>query len=311
MPNKILIPIDFSAFSLAALEYGRVLATTLEARLYLFHAVCFPQNMIFGTAESPRGPEQDRIVRRAREKMEELMEGVRIDWRPLVGSGDPVEAVHHAVRELDVDLILAASHGMGGLRRMVSGTVVEQLVRNADRPVLVIHTSKSSKRNPASHSEDNPFSGKFTGFKRIVVGCDFKEGCSEMVGYARRLARILGAECHLVHFLESPVDENLMDTAQAAYGEMQDMLHQKRRRQLTLVSADSNREGTEVKTAVLPSIPWEGLVAYAGNRLSDLMVVGLRVHGPLERLLTGSTTEAVIRRGVCPVMVIPHGPRNR
>jgi len=309
MPNSILIPIDFSAYSQAALEYGQVLARQFEARLYLFHAVCYPRNMIYGTADTLRGSDQNRVLRRTREKMERFMEGRQVDWQPRVDFGDPVEAANRAADELEADLIISASHGVGVLRRILSGTVVEQFARTAHRPLLVIHPRKFDKTvfEPLSKTK----ACEFKGFRRIIVGCDLENDSVETVRFACRFARKSGAECHLVHFLESPVDETLMNTTRGGYGEQQEMLQRERRQQLISLVPESDCKEIPVKTAVLPGVPWEGMAAYVKDSLSDLVVVGLRFYGPWEKLWMGSTTESAIRHIACPVMVLPYQGGSR
>jgi universal stress protein E len=304
MPNRILIPIDFSAYSQAAVEYGLVLARQFGATLYLFHAVCFPRNIIYGTADTLRGSDQNRVLQQARKKMEQLMDGSQVDWQLRVDFGDPVEAGNRAADELGADLVITASHGVGILRRILSGTVVEQFARTLHRPLLVIHPHKLRKTalEPLSNGLDLL---QFTGFRRIIVGCDFKSGSAETVRFACRFARKSGAECHLVHFLESPVDETLMNTTRGGYGEQQEMLQQERRQQLKSLVPEWCCKEIPVKTAVLPGVPWEGMVAYVQDSVSDLVMVGLRTHGPWEKLWMGSTTESALRHIVCPVMVLP------
>lgn len=51
-------------------------------------------------------------------------------------------AVHEAIcqeaGELDVDLIVMASHGHSGIVRLLLGSVAEHVLRSADRPVLIV-----------------------------------------------------------------------------------------------------------------------------------------------------------------------------
>ncbi len=311
MQTNILIPIDFSAHSRTALVYGQVLARQFGATLYLFHAVCFPQNMIYGTADTVRGPDRNRLIHRAREKMEELMEGSPADWRILVDFGDPVEAAKRRADQLDAGLVITASHGHRVLSRILSGTVVEQFARNTHRPLLVILPRKAGKTAGETPPENESFSPEFNGFKRIIVGCDLEKGSAETMRFACRFARRSCAECHLVHFLESPMDETLMETTRGGYREQQEMLRKHRHGRLNSLLPESDCKEVSVKTAVLPGVPWEGLVDFARDSVSDLLVVGLRFHGPWEKLLIGSTTESVLRHSPCPVMVLPCGGRNR
>lgn len=52
--------------------------------------------------------------------------------------GETVEAILVAADEVDADVIVVGSHDKGFLERLLSGSVSEQLVRSASRPVLVV-----------------------------------------------------------------------------------------------------------------------------------------------------------------------------
>ncbi|MCZ7626981.1 MAG: universal stress protein [Candidatus Methylomirabilis sp.] len=48
------------------------------------------------------------------------------------------EAICEEAAELDVDLIVMASHGHSGIARLLMGSVAERVLRSADRPVLIV-----------------------------------------------------------------------------------------------------------------------------------------------------------------------------
>lgn len=60
-------------------------------------------------------------------------DAVRVDF------GDPVTAIESAARDHDVDLVVVGSGEKGWWRRVVEGSVSEDVVRALDRPVLVVH----------------------------------------------------------------------------------------------------------------------------------------------------------------------------
>jgi nucleotide-binding universal stress UspA family protein len=50
------------------------------------------------------------------------------------------EGILEVAEERDVDVIVMASHGRGGLRRLVLGSVTDKVLRGANRPVLIIRS---------------------------------------------------------------------------------------------------------------------------------------------------------------------------
>jgi nucleotide-binding universal stress UspA family protein len=56
----------------------------------------------------------------------------------VIDGGKPAETIVQAAERLNVDAISLASHGRGGLRRALLGSVAEEVVRQSSRPVLVV-----------------------------------------------------------------------------------------------------------------------------------------------------------------------------
>lgn len=59
-------------------------------------------------------------------------------WTFRVESGNPSDVIVRVAHEADVDLIVMASHGRSGLRRVLLGSVAEEVLRHAKRPLLVV-----------------------------------------------------------------------------------------------------------------------------------------------------------------------------
>jgi nucleotide-binding universal stress UspA family protein len=62
-----------------------------------------------------------------------------VECAALVLSGQPAEALLGA--STDADLIVVGSRGLGGFKRLMLGSVSDQVVHHATCPVLVVHTS--------------------------------------------------------------------------------------------------------------------------------------------------------------------------
>lgn len=54
-------------------------------------------------------------------------------------AGDPAAAVVAAAAAHDADVIVVHPHGRGWVSRVFRGSVTDDIVRHADRPVLVVH----------------------------------------------------------------------------------------------------------------------------------------------------------------------------
>jgi nucleotide-binding universal stress UspA family protein len=61
----------------------------------------------------------------------------------VIDGGKPSETIVQAAERLNVDAISLASHGRGGLKRALLGSVAEEVVRRSSRPVLVVHGARA------------------------------------------------------------------------------------------------------------------------------------------------------------------------
>jgi nucleotide-binding universal stress UspA family protein len=59
----------------------------------------------------------------------------------LVDHQQPIHAIHAA--EKDYDLIVMGTHGRRGFDRVAFGSVAEGVLRRAEKPCLVIHSSSA------------------------------------------------------------------------------------------------------------------------------------------------------------------------
>ena len=134
--RKILIAVDDQPLSVRAAELGAELARALggEVALIHVHAQAYP-----GDTGIP--PQQ--LIAQAQEDSKRLVAGFRerLSLPPstleFVQTGAPAETIARAAAEWRADLIVIGSHGRTGVRRVLLGSVAEEVMRNAPCPVLV------------------------------------------------------------------------------------------------------------------------------------------------------------------------------
>jgi nucleotide-binding universal stress UspA family protein len=140
--KRILVPVDFSPLSKKALQYAVRLAREFEAEVHLFHVVepeippAFDGFMIAPPTVSNGSSAQ------CAGQLKALVSSVRTAGVTRVGSGvrsglAAIEIVE-AAKELDVDLIVIATHGYTGWKHFAIGSTAERVVRAAPCPVLVV-----------------------------------------------------------------------------------------------------------------------------------------------------------------------------
>ena len=71
--------------------------------------------------------------------VKERLTGSGLQIELSVEVGDPTELIRHASE--GVDVIVLATHGRGGFNRFRHGSVAERIVREADKPVLLVRAA--------------------------------------------------------------------------------------------------------------------------------------------------------------------------
>ncbi len=143
----ILVPVDFSPGSEAAATYGAWLAGRLRARLRLLHAYAGLGHASAGVAPGVYDDllaAQQEVRRQAERDLADLAArlagkgGAEPETALVEAKESAADAIVAAAREAGADLIVMGTHGRSGLRRMILGSVAEQVVRSADCPVLTL-----------------------------------------------------------------------------------------------------------------------------------------------------------------------------
>jgi universal stress protein A len=137
--DKILVPVDFSPCSEAALTYAVFLAGQLQATLLLAHVIPpmgYPID--FATVQPVAYQEFKRGIGQALDKTADRWrkKGVLIETH--LWKGEPAVEVGAAAAHLACDLIVMGTHGRKGVASLLMGSVAEKVVRSASVPVVTI-----------------------------------------------------------------------------------------------------------------------------------------------------------------------------
>jgi nucleotide-binding universal stress UspA family protein len=141
-------------------------------------------------------------------------------------------------------------------------------------------------------------------FHRIVVPTDFS-GCSEEAWkLARRLAAAPGSELVLAHVLtEVPLYGEGVLNIETARKVREGARHWA---ETTLEDwvGKARAEGLSARSTILTGVPHQEIVALAQDERADLVVIGTRGRGGINRALLGSVADRVVRLAPCPVLTV-------
>lgn len=135
----ILVPIDFSDPSRAALQFASDFARWCGGRIVLLSVI--EPVAFFRRGKHPLVVTQQTFRDRVAFKLSDLGKrhvGEGLVEKVMVRSGAPFEKIVETARGLKADLIIMATHGYTGFKHMLLGSTAERVIRFAPCPVLTV-----------------------------------------------------------------------------------------------------------------------------------------------------------------------------
>jgi nucleotide-binding universal stress UspA family protein len=142
--KKIVVPTDFSEPAREGFRRARELAEHFGAELLVVH-VNAPVEIIpagHGTVAFNVADYQKEMEAAAQTRMQEVIateKGAPVSLTPIMRKGNVAEEIAAAGAEHNADLIVMATHGYSGWKKLLLGSVTERVVRTASIPVLTIN----------------------------------------------------------------------------------------------------------------------------------------------------------------------------
>jgi len=237
------------------------------------------------------------LWKQAQHAVDEARDRLRSRWPETTArviDGDPRKALVDAAATSAADLIVLGARGLGAVGAFLLGSVSLAVARQAPCPVLVCRGAARPVRT-------------------VTVALDGSDGARTALTYLSRLLLPPGLTMCLVGVVE-PLPYPRV-APKFITGEIMAALkdyEENRRRELEEIVAVAAEELRPRAGAVLTATPVgsaaEAVLREATKQGSDLIVVGARGLGTLERLLLGSVSESILRHATCPVLIV--GPRR-
>lgn len=263
MVQKILTALDGSKTSESVLPYLETLLASQDADVTLVK--------VLASESSTRSHEAyaylDRIADTLREK------GAVVDTR--VRTGRPAPTIVDLAVEGGYSLIVMCSRGRTGVKRLLMGSVAEEVLRRSPIPVLIVHpTSKAGKLR----------------IKRIVVPLDGSLRSGSILPRLAPLAKATGAKLLLMTVVEprAKPDYPVEIVARNIFRE-QKQLH---------------KQGIPTELAIRYGDPATEILSFADVQDADLLALSSHGRTGVERALYGSVAESVLRKGKLPLLIL-------
>jgi len=141
--KKIMCPVDFDQGSADAIDFACKLAELHDSTIYLLHVVSTPK-FDHVLLEPPHPIITEAVARKELKKVAGRQLEAKVPHQLVVRTGDPAAMIVAAAEELEVDLIVMATHSGRDLTRLIFGSVAERVIHETKRPVLNIRPRPST-----------------------------------------------------------------------------------------------------------------------------------------------------------------------
>jgi nucleotide-binding universal stress UspA family protein len=291
--RRILCPIDFSQASQAALDQAAAIGEWFGAAITALHVVS-PAHIIEGPllfAALPAGAVSDTPASRAQRALDQYVRPLRdraLAVDTVVLENHDVEGRILAMADaVHADLLVIGTHGRTGLDWLMVGSVTDKILRHATCPVLTVPPVATRRAKPP--------------FKRLLCPIDFTEPSLEALRFVVPLAEEADARLTLLHVLP---DATTRDGFAAETAADRNRCEAATRQRLEALIPEEATPFFEPVVRVTWGTPSRSIVDVAANEASDLIVMGIRKLGLLDRILHGTNVPQVIRHAICPVLTL-------
>jgi nucleotide-binding universal stress UspA family protein len=149
--KKILVPVDFSDCSVAALKAAINIARSFDAKILALHVIHDPADAPGFYASQKAGKKVFRNMEDSATQMMEEFAGKRLrkyeKHECYVRPGIPATQILQFAQKQKVDMIAMGTHGRGGLDRLMLGSVADRVIRSSDCPVLIVRDGQKAAKD--------------------------------------------------------------------------------------------------------------------------------------------------------------------
>jgi nucleotide-binding universal stress UspA family protein len=142
-------------------------------------------------------------------------------------------------------------------------------------------------------------------FQRILFPTDFTEASENAASYALSLARQHRARLHVLHVVDITGEAAGFYVPHQSFETLNEEMKAGAEDMIERFCARTFPGLRNIERRVLIGEPYKQIIKVVKGSRIDLVVMGTYGKSGIDRLLFGSTTERVLRKAGCPVLVIP------
>jgi len=284
--QNILVLLDGSKNAAHAMPVARIIAQNLGARITLLSAIKNHSQTTKMQLEKISNERANYLNSIATDLI-----SVGIESRVMVECGSISELSIALIQRDDFDLVIAATRGGSGKFHWSQGGLSRKLVEKINKPVLLVQVDdQSSKVSPKIDS--------------ILVALDGSAYSERVLPYARLLAKVFDSRLILLCVSAVPEAEDYRAPADVIL-KIREKAEANMYKFLNEIARLLRKEGLKVDVVVTGSIPAHAILAVAGEKNVDLLMLTSQGRGGYNSLLLGSVAEYVVQNTGRPVFMLP------
>ena len=278
--RNVLLATDFSAFSETALYYAAAVAQRSAATVHVVHVIV-PEAWQYYCAETMPIP-FEQLREGAERQMTYFLQSdalKNVPHRAWIEEGPVWDALQGFLASHPVDFLVVGTHGRTGLKKILLGSVAEEIIRLSPCPVLAVGPQAERDRAVA--------------VREILFATDFTAESLAALPIALDQATKYGAHLNFLHVVPEPHRKALPDSDRVvAY--LEENLK-------ALVPTEAGN-GRDPACLVKVGEPAEMILQAAQEIPADMIVLGVHPAGALPGHSLGSTVYKVLCEASCPVL---------
>ncbi|MFJ5776120.1 universal stress protein [Streptomyces sp. NPDC093094] len=283
MSRPVTVGVDGSEGSEAALDWAADEAALRGSVLRLVYATRWAEHQLAAmkVSHEDRASEAEGVLAATERR-------VRDRQPDLVVTADEVEDAPSSVllaAAAEADLLVVGSHGLGSVRGFIVGSVGQEVVADAQRPVVLVRPGNDGSGSGPTGERNR---------RKVVLGLDVADVKDELLEFAFDFAGRHSVPLEVVHTWHAPFTERRKAAEDADKASVLSDAVRPFRDRFAAV---------EVSEVSVPGRAAERLVEAAHD--AALVVTGRRRAARGSHI--GSVTHALIHHASCPVAVVPHG----
>ena len=283
MLRNVLLSADMTPEFEQVAEFACGLDALGTKRIILGHVI---------DATGMEGPVIAAEIDRAREAVGESASsiscvGMEMEVRISAGDEEAAQGLLALTTGSGADALVCGTHGKNTMERFIAGSVSEEILANADLPVLMV------RYNLLRNAAERAVLAREFG-RTLVLTTDFSAASTRAFMHVLELPKRAVGSLYLLHAVDPTLEGDKARKAEEG-AEFQ----------LRNWAAMAEQAGITARPVVRHDEPASATLREIDERRASGVVAGTRGRGALTEALLGSVSLTLVRQASCPVLIVP------